>query len=111
MRAMCTTCRSPARVPIIAAGPEPSMQGGIKYLGWALTAASLAIYLVMNAVTLPHLADLAGGAKMFDLRPLGYDFATAQNLLTRLAADGAAYYENVQHRLESAFAVVFCLSL
>jgi hypothetical protein len=87
------------------------MQTGIKYLGWALTAATLAIYLVLFTVTLPHLRGLAGGEAMFDQRPLGYDLATAQELVTRLGVDGAAYYENVQHRLDSAYPVLLCLSL
>lgn len=87
------------------------MQSGIKYVAWSLTAAAVAIYVVMSGVTLPHLASLAGGQAVFDLRLLGYDFATAQDLLTRLGVDGAAYYENVQHRLDSAFPVLACLSL
>ena len=87
------------------------MQSGIKYVAWLLTAAAVAIYVVMAGVTLPHLASLAGGQPMFDLRLLGYDFAATQELLTRLGVDGAAYYENVQHRLDSAFPVLACLSL
>jgi hypothetical protein len=87
------------------------MQSGIKYVAWSLTAAAVAIYLVMAGVTLPHLASLVGGEPMFDLRLLGYDFGTTQEILTRLGVDGAAYYENVQHRLDSAFPVLACLSL
>ena len=87
------------------------MPAGIKYLGWAITAAAVVVYVIMVTVTLPHLASLAGGVAMFDLRPLGYDFAVAQDVLARLGADGAAYYDNVQHRLDSTFALLFCLTL
>ena len=83
----------------------------IKYVGWAITAAAAVVYIVMVTVTLPHLAALAGGRAAFDLRPFGYDFATAQDLLARLGTDGAAYYENLQHRLDSMFPLLFCLTL
>ncbi len=87
------------------------MPGGIKYVGWAISAAALIVYIIMVTITLPHLAALAGGVAMFDLRPLGYDFATAQDVLARLGSEGAAYYENVQHRFDSMFPLLFCLTL
>ena len=87
------------------------LPNGLKYVGWLVTVAAVAAYLVMLLVTLPHLAQLTRGLAVFDLRPLGYDFLTAQDLLGRLGPDGAIYYENVQHRLGSIFAVLFCLAL
>lgn len=87
------------------------LPNGLKYVGWFVTAAAGAIYLIMLFVTLPHLAQLTRGEPVFDLRPLGYDFSTAQELVTRLGPDGGAYYENVQHRFGSIFPVLFCLAL
>jgi hypothetical protein len=87
------------------------MPNAFRYLAWTITAASAALYLVMVAVTLPHLGALVAGAPVFDLRLLGYGFADAQDLVARLGVDGAAYYENVQHRLDSIFPVLLALSL
>ncbi|HTJ58773.1 MAG TPA: hypothetical protein VL418_14570 [Devosiaceae bacterium] len=87
------------------------MPSGLRYVGWVVTAAAIALFSVMLFVTWPHLAQLAGGGAIFDLRPLGYDFRTAQDLLARLGPDGAAYYEDVQHRIDSIFAILFCLAL
>ncbi len=68
---------------------------GVRYVAWVITAAAVIVYLAMVFVTLPHLAALTRGLPVFDLRLLGYDFGTAQELIARLGADGAAYYENV----------------
>lgn len=87
------------------------MPNGVKYLGWAATAAALILYIVVLGVTMPHLSGLADGRAMFDMRPFGYDFATAQDLLTRLGKPGADYYENIQHRVEFAFPILFAIAL
>lgn len=87
------------------------MPTGVRYLGWGLTLLSVAVYLAMVLVTLPHLAQLAGGMPMFDMRPLGYDFGTAQDILTRLGTSGAQYYEDFQHRLDFAFPIMAALTL
>jgi hypothetical protein len=87
------------------------MPATVKYLGWAATGLAIVLYAVMVGITLPHLARLAGGAAMFDLRPFGYDFGTAQAILAKLGSGGIAYYENVQHRLDFAFPILFALSL
>jgi len=87
------------------------LPNGLKYVGWSVTVAAVAVYLIMLFVTLPHLAQLTRGEPVFDLRPLGYDFPTAEELVTRLGPDGGAYYENVQHRFGSIFPVLFCLAL
>ena len=84
---------------------------GLRYVAWAITGAAVLVYLAMVFVTLPHLAAITRGELVFDLRPLGYDFGIAQDILSRLGTDGAAYYENVQHRLDSAFPLLACLAL
>lgn len=87
------------------------MPGGIKYAGWLITAVAVIIYVIMIGVTLPHLSGIAGGMAVFDMRPFGYDFGTAQELLTRLGAEGTAYYQNVQFRIDSAYPVLLCLTI
>lgn len=83
--------------------------------GWVATAVTLALYIVMMTVTLPYLADAAGGLTVFDLRPWGYDFGTAHQIVANLGAGGRAYYENLQHVLDAfyppflAFTVSFWL--
>lgn len=87
------------------------MPAGVRYIGWAATVLAIIVYLAMVTVSLPHLSGLAGGEAMFDLRPLGYDFATAQNILTRLGPAGAQYYEGVQHKLDFAFPILLAITL
>ncbi len=70
---------------------------------WLVLAAMLAIYLVMLLWSLPHLAALAGGAAMFDLRPTGYDLASATALIAALGAEGQGFYLTVQQGLDTAF--------
>lgn len=77
-----------------------------RILGWVATAGALAIYVYMLTVTLPQLAALAGGVMVFDMRPGGYDHATAVTILDALGAEGARYYAEVQHRWDTAFPVL-----
>jgi uncharacterized membrane protein YhaH (DUF805 family) len=87
------------------------MPKGVRYLGWAATLVAIVVYVLMFTVTLPHLASLAGGEPMFDMRPFGYDFGIAQEILQRLGSNGALYYETVEHRLDFAFPILLVLSL
>lgn len=87
-------------------GPELTI---LKYTSWLLTVLTVFVFLAMVGITLPHLTTLAGGQLPFDARLFGYDFGTAQDLLTRLLGAGTAYYNDVQHPLDSAFALMFCL--
>jgi hypothetical protein len=87
------------------------MPKAVRYLGWAATIAAIVVYIVMLAVTQPHLAALAGGEPIFDMRPFGYDFGIAQEILQRLGSNGALYYETVQHRLDFAFPILLVLAL
>ncbi len=70
---------------------------------WFALAAMLTVYLAMLLWSLPHLAVLAGGAKMFDLRPTGYDLATATALIGALGAEGQGFYLTVQQGFDTAF--------
>ena len=83
----------------------------LKLAGWAVTAAALAVYAVMVMVTLPHLAQLAGGMPMFDMRPGGYDFETARTILAALGDEGRGYYALVQHGLDALYPPLIGLTL
>jgi len=83
----------------------------LRTLGWLVTVAALAIYAVMMTVTLPHLTALAGGLPMFDMRPGGYDFETAKEILTGLGIEGRNYYIGVQHILDALFPPLIALAV
>lgn len=70
---------------------------------WLLVLATLAVYLAMALWSLPHLIDLAGGERPFDLRPLGYDPAEASRLLAALGPEGRHFYLAVQQRLDLVY--------
>jgi hypothetical protein len=88
-----------------------------------LVTAAAVLYAVMVLVTLPHLSAIVEAAcridptcrlddtRMFDLRPLGYDFATTRSLLAALGPAGRAEYAEVQHRLDAVFPALNALSL
>ncbi len=78
-------------------------------LYWILTAAMLGVYLVMVFWTLPYIAQQAGGARPFDLRPMGYSFDEARNFLSALSEQGRVYYLTVQHRLDIVYPVLLAL--
>ncbi|MFZ1681884.1 MAG: hypothetical protein WAT70_12770 [Rhizobiaceae bacterium] len=89
------------------------MKRAIPILVLALAAT---VYAVMLAWSLPHLVAIArdGGladARLFDLRPGGYGFEDARQLLIALGEPGRAFYTGVQHRLDAAFAVLNGLSM
>jgi hypothetical protein len=65
--------------------------------------AMAALYGIMLLWSLPHLSALAGGMKMFDLRPSGYDFETANQIIAALGEQGRSFYLTVQHGLDTAF--------
>ena len=75
----------------------------IRTLGWVVTACAVAIYVYMMGVTLPKLAEMAGGLTVFDLRAGGYDLETARTIIANLGSDGAQYYQGVQHLLDSLY--------
>lgn len=82
-----------------------------RIVGWAATAGALAIYVYMVTVTLPQLAEFAGGVMVFDMRPGGYDHATAVSILDALGAEGTRYYAEVQHRWDTAFPILLGATL
>ncbi len=71
------------------------------YLGLLL--ALSATYLTMLLWSLPHLSRLASDALMFDLRPMGYSFKAADELIADLGEAGRHFYLTTQHRLDTLF--------
>jgi len=72
-------------------------------LFWGLFCASLVVYLAMVFWTVPHLAALADGQIMLDMRPFGYGHAEVQAYLEALGDTGRNFYLTVQHRLDLAY--------
>lgn len=72
---------------------------------------TLAVYGVMLAWSLPTVSDAAGGLAPFDMRPSGYSFAEAQELLTALPPEGVRFYREVQQTLDLFYPVLLALTL
>ncbi|HQZ12306.1 MAG TPA: hypothetical protein PK286_05415 [Devosia sp.] len=83
----------------------------LKTLYWILFAVTMILYGTMLAWSLPAVSAAAGGLPPFDLRPGGYSLADAQEFLTALSAEGAAFYRNVQLRLDMAFPLLIGLTM
>lgn len=62
---------------------------------------------IMDIVTLPAIANAAGGIPAFDLQTFGYSKETAMQFLQALSADGRALFLHVQLPLDFAFAFVY----
>ncbi len=67
---------------------------------WLLFAVTLTVYGTMLVWSLPTVSGAAGGEMPFDMRPGGYTFDQARTFLAALTADGAAFYRDVQQRLD-----------
>lgn len=73
--------------------------------------ATLGVYFTMLLWSLPKLSDIAGGLKMFDLRPGGYSLTQAQQIVTALGEVGRSFYLGPQHRLDAAYPLLLALTL
>ena len=67
----------------------------------ALLILSVALWVALSLVTVPHLQQLAGSLPPFDARLRGYGAEDAQALLLALGAEGRAYYLNPELLLDS----------
>lgn len=76
----------------------------------ALLVATGIVYVVMVAVTLPHLTGLAGGLAPFDLSPAGYDSEYARRFLAAIGEEGRTYYLTRQIPLDVFFPALFAAS-
>lgn len=80
-------------------------------LFWIMVAIMAGVYLAMLFWTLPALEEMAGGLAPFDMRPGGYTFAEAAELVSALGPEGRDYYLTVQHGLDAVFPALFSVVL
>ena len=78
---------------------------------WLVLAATLAVYLVMVLWSLPKLAETAGGLTMFDMRPAGYSFVDAHEILTALGGSGREFYLGTQQVLDTVYPPLLAFAL
>lgn len=83
----------------------------MKIANWALPVATLAAYLLLIGYFAPQLSAESGGGMPFDLRPLGYDLATARAYLSGLSAAGTALYLGPIRLNDTIFPILFTLTL
>jgi hypothetical protein len=77
---------------------------------WSVVAATLTVYAVMVAWTLPRIASEAGGLPPFDMRPMGYSAQQAMAFLGALSGEGRSLYLGLQHKLDLVFPALAALS-
>ena len=80
-------------------------------LFWFIVAVTLAVYGVMIFWSIPRISSQAGGLAVFDMRPGGYSFEDAKAFLAALSPEGAAFYIDVQHQLDTAYPALLALTL
>jgi hypothetical protein len=78
---------------------------------WALFAVTMGVYATMLLWSLPAISAAAGGLVPFDMRPGGYHPSEARAFLAALSPDGAAFYRDVQHRLDIAYPALLAATL
>ncbi len=57
----------------------------------------------MNLRTAPRIEELAGGARLLEMRLTGYSFDEARGFVAAIGDEGARYYLDVQLWLDMAF--------
>jgi hypothetical protein len=78
---------------------------------WSCFGLAAANYAVMVLWSLPLISAAADGAAPFDLRPMGYSVAQAQEFIEALTDEDRAFYLNVQHRLDTTYPALLALTL
>ena len=76
----------------------------------ACAVAMVAVFATMMGWSVPHLAGFGGGLP-FDVRFGGYGHAEAVAFLRALGPEGRVFYDTVQLRLDTAFPVLYLVSL
>lgn len=82
-----------------------------KLLFWTTVAVTLAVYAAMVFWSIPAITREAGGLPVFDMRPGGYSYEEAKAFLAALSPDGAQFYANVQHGLDTAYPALLGITL
>ena len=76
----------------------------------ACAVAMVAVFATMMGWSVPRLAGYGAGVP-FDVRFGGYGHAEAVAFLKALGPDGRAFYDTVQLRLDTAFPILYFVSL
>jgi hypothetical protein len=76
----------------------------------ACAVAMVAVAATMLGWSVPRIVALGGG-QPFDVRFFGYGHREAVDFLTALGSDGRAFYDTVQLRLDTAFPILYFVSL
>ncbi len=82
-----------------------------RYSVIAVTSLTVVVWIIMATVTFPNLEAFTGGLKVFDMRPLGYTFDQAKDIVAKLGSAGAFYYISTQQALDSLFPGLLFLTL
>lgn len=78
---------------------------------WTTFGAATVVYLTMVLWSLPYIAQEAGGLMPFDVRPMGYSVAEAQEFVSALSPAGRAFYLGTQHTLDIVYPALIGLVL
>jgi hypothetical protein len=78
---------------------------------WAFITLTFTVYLAIVLWSAPTISGYAGGLVIFDLRPTGYDYETAQAFLDALSVEGRQFYLSVQHRLDLIYPPLLAITL
>ncbi len=76
----------------------------------ACAVAMVAVAATMLGWSVPRIVALGGG-QPFDVRFFGYGHGEAVGFLKALGPEGASFYANVQLRLDTAFPLLYLVSL
>lgn len=68
------------------------------------------VYVIMVAFTIPKTAEFAGGMKLLDMLPGGYDFNYVQQLFLALGQKGRHTYLFLQLPFDLVYPALFALS-
>ncbi|MDB4584739.1 hypothetical protein N9164_16430 [Draconibacterium sp.] len=68
------------------------------------------VYVIMVALTIPKTAAFAGGMKLLDMMPGGYNFDYVQQLFTALGEKGRHSYLFVQLPFDMVYPALFAIS-
>ena len=71
---------------------------------------SSVVYFAMIFFTIPKLTDFANGLQIFDMKPNGYSFTYAKELLGNLGKSGRNFYLFRQLPLDFVYPFLFMMS-
>ena len=71
---------------------------------------SSVVYFAMIFFTIPKLTDFANGLQIFDMKPNGYSFTYAKELLGNLGKSGRNFYLFRQLPLDFVYPLLFMMS-